>query len=425
MIRPRWARHANGPLARLRAAQAPSPDGRAAAAGSSSTPVWPLLKRKEGAHVGRYRFSARPVAPRHQHARQHQHQHQHALAPAHPPNAQGSLQHSSNANRLMLIIGGLSPALRASDFYRLGPSALSAWGAAIKKVQQRRDPATLEPSGQYWVTFDSAAAAVAFRAKLVRLHALAGVKLRSATGLWESRVPAELHAGLASDYALPAPAASFTVTKPEQIHQDQNQEQQQQQQKQHEDGAGAGALRRLVDSFTLAPASLSPIHLKRRRVAISHPWARRLAEVVAPHGFGDRPSVILVDIYPPTMVPWELHEFIRADGDARGLRWQVSKPRLLGERLGEPDPGQDQDQEPEPEPEQDQDFDDDDDAENRRAASQLRDRAAEELLKGRFYLVAPNETEAQRFHRGWNGRNLTMAHRRDGRYTARTSIVDW
>ncbi|GJN76717.1 hypothetical protein PLIIFM63780_000204 [Purpureocillium lilacinum] len=286
--------------------------------------------------------------------------------------------------RVMLTIHGLSTNLNASDFYRIAPSDLSSWHSVIKKVQQQRDPSTLEPLGRYHVSFSTPAAATAYRDRLVRLHRLARHRLRSESGLWEASTPAHLRSpGLEPAAEL----AAFTVAPP--------------------------------PPTSSSSSSRAGLDVEKRRVSAgAGAWARQLADLVrgAEHGYGDKPPVVLLRVYPPTLAAEDLRRSIREDGVARGCRWKVSAPQQLHQQRAQ----------------RGRDRDEGGDSTHRKVSSRAHDdRDTPETLRGRFVVVCASEAEARRFHRHWNQRALPAVHNSDGVASSPTenmihaSIINW
>ncbi|KAK4080681.1 hypothetical protein Trihar35433_1786 [Trichoderma harzianum] len=328
--------------------------------------------------------------------------------PKNPFSRRQSIQNPRGAKEssfVMLIIDGMSPNLNAADFYRITPNDLSDWQSVIKKVQQQRKVDTLEPLGRYWVTFSSGEAAASYRDRLVRLHKLNGFKLRSASGLWESSVPSSLKVSLASPSVAAAAAAesSDALTS---------------------DTPSTETLVDLVNTFTIAPGSQAILPIQRRKVSLLRPWTDRLAGLVENLGYGERPSTLMVDIYPPTLTAQELHQFIRRDGQNRGLRWQVSLPQHLktsGSERGSTKTNSTKevswdDEGDEQEGEEDK---------QRNPSFRRNDRETLEKLKGRFILACADETEARRFQQSWNRRTLTTTQPEPARYLVHASIIKW
>jgi hypothetical protein len=331
----------------------------------------------------------------------------------------------------MLVIDGLSPNLNATDFYRIAPNDFSNWRNAICKgteplpvppfppwqtarltcfpVQQQRKPDTFEPLGRYWVTFSTGEAAVSYRDRLIRLHKLNGFKLRSASGLWESSVPASLQVSLASPSAGP-PAASGAADDTSDIIQS--------------DTPGNESLVELANSFTIAPGSQDEIPILRSRVTLRRPWAKRLAGLVDNLGFGERPPVLMVDVYPPTLTAERLHQFISRDGYNRALRWKVSMPQHLHKSfLQQESPKMNVSG-----ARKNGETDEKDEASSGRrkgASLKIKDREAWETTRGRFVLACADEEEARRFQQSWNQRALTTLRPEPVRYVVRTSIINW
>ncbi|KAK1766804.1 hypothetical protein QBC33DRAFT_540283 [Phialemonium atrogriseum] len=74
----------------------------------------------------------------------------------------------------VLVLNSASKSLLESDFYRLGRQGqhLDGWASGIVKVVQARSPTTQEPLGQYFIHFDSRAAAMAYMDEVMRLLSL-------------------------------------------------------------------------------------------------------------------------------------------------------------------------------------------------------------------------------------------------------------
>ncbi|KFA77929.1 hypothetical protein S40288_02497 [Stachybotrys chartarum IBT 40288] len=264
--------------------------------------------------------------------------------------------------RTMLKMHGLSSNLNASDFYRLIPNDLSNWQNTIKKgkphahrslfiipwLQQVRSAKTLEPNGQYRLSFSSAAAAIAYRDLLERLHRLDQHRLHSPTGLWEYTAPEELR----------------TATPPEQE----------------------------LQTLTLFPASQSLPHIERGRVRVVNSWAQRLRQALERHGCGVEPPTVRLEVQPPTLTAQDLARHIALDGAARDCDWDVSVPLSLDQtqHLDKPPLG-----------------DSSDTAKDHDTEQQFA--GAGEKPSGRYVVVCANEPEARRFHRHWNQKVLRSA----------------
>ncbi|KAG6021368.1 hypothetical protein E4U41_002502, partial [Claviceps citrina] len=204
------------PVRAIRAATALAATTRCLSSSSSSsashpnashpdaTPSWPLLKRRSRTgsdSLIEYLKSRQDPAPAPAPARAKAPEPAPAPRPAPapapttpdaaPPNGAAAPTDQRDP-RVMLSLRGLSPSLKPSDFYRLAPSDLSSWQSVITKIEQQRDPITLEPLGQYHISFATAPAAISYRDRLLRLHRLSHHRLTHAHGLWESLVPLHL-----------------------------------------------------------------------------------------------------------------------------------------------------------------------------------------------------------------------------------------
>ncbi|OAA48357.1 hypothetical protein NOR_01607 [Metarhizium rileyi] len=337
MFQPQWLRRAATALT------SSSPTSRSIS--SQADPQWPLLKRRERPsdqdtiHSGGTSL-IECLKSRHE------------LTTAEPASSPAAT--SSKADpRLMLTIHGLSPNLNASDFYRLAPNDLSSWQSVIKKVQQQRNPTTLEPLGRYHISFSSAAAAISYRDRLLRLHNLAHHKLRSRSGLWESSTPVHLMSPVGDDMATE------------------------------------------LETFTVTSGTQQNPAIYRRRVSSANRWAQNLCSIVEKFGYGEKPPVVLVHAYPPTLTTVDLTRHIAEDGVSRGCAWKVCPPRELrgGEVERATDSGYNKNT---------TDMVDE-------QSHMQRDIDIREKLHSRFVVVCENEVEARRFHRHWNQRTLTAA----------------
>ncbi|KAL7928489.1 hypothetical protein V8C35DRAFT_318080 [Trichoderma chlorosporum] len=360
---------------------------------------WPQLRRRARGgkqEEGHARTSALTV-PRNPFTRRHNVQ-----------NPRGT----TDSSFVMLIIDGLSPNLRAADFYRITPNDLSHWHSVIKKVQQQRKIDTLEPLGRYWVTFSTAEAATSYRDRLIRLHKLNSFKLKSASGLWESSVPSSLKVSLASPPAAgPAAQAQAEAETSDAVAPGM---------------PGAETLVDLVNTFTIAPGSQAVLPMQRKKVNLRQPWMARLAGLVERLGYGERPPTLMVEIYPPTLTAQELNQFIRLDGQNRGLRWQVSMPQPLKMNRSEQGTAKrnvkegagwdDETNEQEEEEEWDKPLS---------SLSWFNDRETLEKLRGRFVFACADETEARRFQQSWNHKTLTTTRPEPARYVVYASIINW
>ncbi|KAK4148647.1 hypothetical protein C8A00DRAFT_38779 [Chaetomidium leptoderma] len=85
------------------------------------------------------------------------------------------------ADKTVLILNCASRSLVESDFYRLAPQGqhVTGWASGITKVVQSISAVTREPRGQYFVFFDTRAAAEAYRSSLNHQLGLAKLAQRS------------------------------------------------------------------------------------------------------------------------------------------------------------------------------------------------------------------------------------------------------
>lgn len=287
---------------------------------------------------------------------------------------------------------------------------------------------SFEPLGRYLLTFSTAQAAASYRDRLVRLHKLNSFKLRSASGLWESSVPAALKVSLTSPLAAKTAATTTGTTKAAAAVAETTNEAIA---SSDSPPSSTESVVDLANSFTIAPGSQETLSVQRRKVTLVRPWAKRLAGMVENLGFGELPHVLMLEVYPPTLRAGELNQFIRRDGESRGLRWPVSAPQHLrmnssleqaptrtrGSRTKDID--------------QDEDKDKDDEAASNQNQQQqgpsfkFNDRETEEKLKGRFVLACADEAEARRFQQSWNNRALTTLRPQPARYVVYASIINW
>ena len=278
----------------------------------------------------------------------------------------------------MLVISGVSTNLNPSDFYRLAPSCLSDWESSIRKgersrvtttviitdffglsfqniVEQRRDPKTLEPLGVYQVSFKNSASAKSYRADLERLLELSQHKLQSSTGLWQSTVRQRL-----------LPSDGTDVSKD-------------------------------VERLTVASPAQTQISIHRVRTSSTNAWEEDLSSRIQPLGYGDKPSIVLITVYPGNIQASRLQHFIAQDGWQQDLAWQVSAPLDLDKQT----PGK---------------------------TGEAEDRSVKSTTApSRFIVACETEWEARRFHRMWYGRIISRDKDEETAYRHRiqTSIFTW
>ncbi|KJZ79216.1 hypothetical protein HIM_01367 [Hirsutella minnesotensis 3608] len=158
-------------------------------------------------------------------------------------------------------------------------------------------------------------------------------------------------------------------------------------------GTDAGPAAEL-EAFTVAPGSLSAIHVDRKRID-SKTWSARLSGLIARLGLeDDRPPVVLLKVHPPSLTAADVAQLIRQDGEARDLSWRVSEPLPLEVPQINKAPD---------------------------IMGGIRD-----MVKGRFVLVFKSGTEARRFQRQWNNRAVQMHDSdRAPQNLVYASIINW
>ncbi|KAG6096427.1 hypothetical protein E4U31_005459, partial [Claviceps sp. LM219 group G6] len=235
--------------------------------------------------------------------------------------------------------------------------------------QQQRDPTTLEPNGQYNISFGNPIAAISYHDRLLRLHRLSHHRLENAHGLWESTVPTHLQSGANDDPV--SELEAFTVTS--------------------------------------GSASKTSVEMTRRRVGVTHKWQKGLEEMTRRLGYGEKPPVVLVRVYPPNLTAWELERGIREDGVARGCAWEVSPPQDLDQSLQSASASSNASRKAE--------MGGDDGVKDQIPYSARKAMQAQKYSQGRFIVACANDAEARRFQRRWNqsmlpaGKNMMMESR--------------
>ncbi|KAF5024717.1 hypothetical protein F66182_3201 [Fusarium sp. NRRL 66182] len=199
----------------------------------------------------------------------------------------------SKANH-MLVLEGLPTYLRSVDFQRLAGGGLSGWMNVINHVHQERDPWTLEPLGNYRISFSSSAAAALYEAKLERYLRLAKHKLRTKNSLWTSNLPRELRS---------------------------------------EDPASIEAE---VSQFSILPGSYSGnLVTTRTRVKGKWLWQRLMDKIVERSRFKTRtkPSAVLIELQTPGLKATYLKSIIDLDNHEQNRTWGVDFPYHLKRTL--------------------------------------------------------------------------------------------
>ncbi|KAG5956643.1 hypothetical protein E4U58_006475 [Claviceps cyperi] len=343
---------------------------------SNPSPAWPLLQRRSRPEHGISVAESASSSPR-----ELSHTEPESEAVATTTATRAPKKFHDRDPHLMLVLKGLSPSLNASDFYRLTPSDLLSWRTVITKIQQQRDPTTLEPNGQYNISFGNPIAAISYHDRLLRLHRLSHYRLENVHGLWESTVPTHLQSGAKDDPV--SELEAFTVTS--------------------------------------GSASKTSVEMTRRRVGVTHKWQKGLEEMTRRLGYGEKPPVVLVRVYPPNLTAWELERGICEDGVARGCAWEVSPPQDLDESLQSARTSASLNVPRKAE------MGGDDGTKAQIPYSARKAMQAQKYSQGRFVVVCANDAEARRFQRRWNqsmfpaGKNMMM----QSRNIVHASIINW
>lgn len=147
-------------------------------------------------------------------------------------------------------------------------------------------------------------------------------------------------------------------------------------------------------------------------------WAKQLADIVHKFDYGEKPPVVLLHVYPPTLTVADIARFISEDGLSRGCKWKIGGPQHL-EPLGLPLPLAMQ--------RNDETLDNRNERGEAASESQPhRDTDPVDKLRSRFVVVCANEAEARRFHRHWNQRTLTAGPGLpESRNIVHASIINW
>ncbi|KAF4457154.1 hypothetical protein F53441_842 [Fusarium austroafricanum] len=180
----------------------------------------------------------------------------------------------------MLVIKGLPTTLRAADFNRLIAGKLTSWGNTITQVTQERDPWTMEPLGNYFITFASSIALRLYRDKLMRDLRLAQSKMEDKTGLWASKLDSVLVDGKTS------PEAE-------------------------------------LERFTLLPGSYSHFPIAESKRARKMAWTNVMERIIGHSSMEAGSSVVMIELPQANFSASELKAIINQDGVDSGHRWGV------------------------------------------------------------------------------------------------------
>ena len=240
---------------------------------------------------------------------------------------------------------------------------------------------TLEPTGEYFISFSSVEAATAYRDKLLLQHSVSQHAVSPRSGLWESTLPSSLRTG--------------------------------------------GDVAQELQNMTIAPGSHPPLEVtafNNRQLS----WTNRLSARLERLGYGSRPPAVLLSVYPPTMFAAKLYDFMWQDNRARKSVWEVSRPQRLAKDAHRQDVGELFDASTQIMPTMDGEEEDgeegnDKDHEQRRDSQRKLD-----TLQGQFVVAFPDYAEAQRFQRHWNQRTLnTESVDSPKRHVVQASVIKW
>jgi hypothetical protein len=167
-----------------------------------------------------------------------------------------------------------------------------------------------------------------------------------------------------------------------------------------------------LEAFTATSGTHKGVDMQRRRVSVANKWAQKLSGIVSRFDFGEKPPVVLVHVYPPTLTAEDLGKHIRDDGLSRGCEWKVCPPQELQVAEGDKSTNST--------------HAEDKAALNAQPQTQ-REIDTREKLKSRFVVACADEAEARRFHRHWNQRCLTAGpgDAEAMRNVVHASIINW
>lgn len=247
-------------------------------------------------------------------------------------------------------------------------------------VLQHRDPKTLEPTGCYQLFFANNAAASAYASNLHRIQNLARHKLQSHNGLWTATVPPHLLVG----------------------------------------DSGPGDPECEANSLTIASPSQPNLPIAHKPASAAYPWATNLSELVQPLGYGPRPPVVLIDVFPGGMFTETLAHLIRLDGYQRDLAWSVSEPVPIATRSQDAATAGGQ-RGPDTQDEDEREMEDD------ASTDSPKNPIHGDFMGSRFVIACETECEARRFRRQWNGRHSVSTRRGwvKFRYMIKAEVINW
>ncbi|KAH6660712.1 hypothetical protein BKA67DRAFT_548945 [Truncatella angustata] len=215
---------------------------------------------------------------------------------------------AASAQRCTVVLSATSKHLVESDFYRVGSGRaahVEGWVGGITKVTQARDLHTLEPLGRYYVGFETAAAAAAWREEVKRLHELSKLYTPGVVRRREPKGTADFQVGR----PLNVKGAETTADTAKDW-----------------DGGGVEeleAVRREVEGFTLVPPGvrwdLEVAKYTAEERAMEH--AGSLVDKLCRKA-GTKYLVMIV-VGGGRLSHGALRKAIRSDGAERGLPWRV------------------------------------------------------------------------------------------------------
>ncbi|KAK0391284.1 hypothetical protein NLU13_0785 [Sarocladium strictum] len=190
-----------------------------------------------------------------------------------------------------VVVQGVSPSLRPSDFSRLLPPGLPNWSMQIQKLRQVRHQYTFEPLNTYQLSFVNGEAASAYVDMLQRLQRLGKLKLESATS--DAPSQSDVEPGLEPEADAKSPIG--------------------------------------LQSYTIAPPTLQGMVIKQESVQERrYAWTRKLQNSYRLDNDSERTPIVIVDVYPPAGFKFDLSKVIFGKV---GGEWDMKKPVLLRDML--------------------------------------------------------------------------------------------
>lgn len=223
---------------------------------------------------------------------------------------------AASAQNCTIVLNATSKYLTESDFYRVGAGRathVEGWVGGITKVIQARDPDTLDPLGRYYVTFETTAAAAAWREEVKRLWRLSR---EHTPGIIRTRAIEDT-----ADFEMVSPSitTSAQTRRSGGVHETEIE-----------------AIRREVEGFTLIPPGL-PWDLETAKYTAEEQameYAGSLVEKLCRKA--KTKFLVKVVVAGGRINPETLRTAIRDDGVQRGLAWRIKnlEARVDDERWG-------------------------------------------------------------------------------------------